>query len=60
VEADLPVESWQDAKIVTEIAGKAANWASESQGPAVQVLFAGSTGAPGVRDVESVDAGEVE
>jgi hypothetical protein len=45
ISADLPVESWQDAKIVAEIASKAAGWAGET-GPQVQVLFTGGTNTP--------------
>lgn len=40
LKANLQVREWSDAKIITEIVGKAANWASEAQGPSVQVLFA--------------------
>lgn len=54
ISADLPVESWQDAKIVAEIASKAAGWAGET-GAAVQVLFTGThgTGMTAALDVES-------
>lgn len=58
ISADLPVESWQDAKIVAEIAGKAAGFGQDTSA-SVQVMFQGCHSGEEMRDVTPEDAGEV-
>lgn len=51
--ADLPINSWQDAKLATEVGLKVAGLESQA-GPAVSLVFTGTGDLPPLVEIEAV------
>lgn len=51
--ASLPINSWQDAKLATEVGLKVAGLESAGQGPSVNVVFTGTGDLPPLVEIEA-------